>query len=163
MKSTTRLLMLVTTMGVAATARAEVKVADDVWNGAGWFSRMDYEISERFERAWLVLHFTSKGPCRDSDGECEVDDPVRVRVPGLTYDPTMKQVLYREEGAAPLLCANVVQHRFIQSWETVDATGQCPYRIVNINSFIDDGYEGREDKRKEIRFGVGPSTLSRDP
>ncbi len=155
----TRLLILVTMMGAAATARAEVKVADDVWNGAGRFSRMDYGISERFQRAWLVLHYTSKGPCPGTDGECEFDDPVRIRVPGLSYDPTAKQVLYREEGAAPALCAHIVRHRFIRSWETIDETGQCTSRIANVDSFMDDGYDGREDRRKPIYFGVGPPTV----
>ena len=158
MKSITRLFMLVTTMGVAATARAEVKVADDVRRGAEQFSGMDYGISERFNRAWLGLHFTSKGPCPASDGECEIDDPVRVSVPGVTYDPTTRQVLYREEGVAPLPCAKVVRHKFIGSWETVDGTGKCAYRIVKVDSFIDDGFEGREDRRKEIYFGAAPST-----
>src|SRR5690349_14803476 len=129
MTSITRLLALVTILGAAATARAEVKVADGVWNRAGRFSRMDYGISERFHRAWLVLHYTSRGPCPGADGECEVDDPVRVQVPGLTYDPTAKQVLYREGDAAPLTCANVVQHSFLRSWETIDATGQCAFRV----------------------------------
>ncbi len=57
-----------------------------------------------------------------------------------------------------LLCANVVRHRFIRSWETIDETGKREYHIVNISSFIDDGYDGRDDKRQEIYFGVGPST-----
>lgn len=165
MHSITRLLMLVTTMGAAATARAEVKVADDVWNGAGRFSRMDYGISERLDRAWLVLHYTSRGPCPGTDGECEVDEPLRVRVPGLTYDPATKQVVYREADAAPLTCANVVQHRFIRSWQTIDATGQCTFRIARADSFVDDGYDGRTDERTAIYFdaGVPASRLSRNP
>jgi len=156
MKSIARLLMLIMTTGAAGTARAEVKVADDVWNGAGRFSRLDYGISERFKRAWLTLHFTSRAPCLDRDGECDFDEAVRVSVPGITYDPAARQVLYTEDGGAPVLCASVVQHTFIFSWETVDETGNCAYRIVDINSFVDDGYEGRQDNRKEIHFGVRP-------
>ena len=67
-------------------------------------------------------------------------------------------IVEREEGATPVPCAKVVRHKFIGSWETVDGTGKCAYRIVKVDSFIDDGFEGREDRRKEIYFGAAPST-----
>jgi hypothetical protein len=79
----TALARLVTVAAMAATAAtvdAEVKVADDVWNGPARFSGLDYGVSERFNRAWLVLHFTDEAPCRGSDGRCEFDEPVRVPV-----------------------------------------------------------------------------------
>jgi hypothetical protein len=147
-------LLVVATMGVALTARAEVKVADDVRNDGSSFSGMDYGISERFQRAWLVLHFAEKGPCGSDAGECDIDRPVRVRVPGLTFDPATRRVLFREEGAAPVPCARVVRHRFIVSWESIEATGKCAYRTVKLKSAVDDGFEGREGQRESIYFGV---------
>jgi hypothetical protein len=155
----TRALVLATTLTAAASAHAAVKVADDDRNGEGLFSRLDYGVSERLDRAWLVLHFTHRAPCRDVDGECEFDDPLPVHVPGLTYEPSRKQIVYREGSGAPLVCAQVVHHSFIWSWETVDPTGSCGYRIADVDRFVDDGYAGRQDRRKEILFG--PSAAAR--
>ena len=149
----TRLLVLLAAAAGPAAARADVKVAEDAWKEGGRFSRLEYGISERLERAWLVLHFTSRGPCRGSDGECELDDAVRVRVPGLTYDPATREVQFREDGASLAVCANVVRHRFLFSWDTVEATGQCEDRIVAVHAFVDDGFAGREADREEIHFG----------
>jgi hypothetical protein len=53
-----RLFLLVATIGAAAAARGEVKVADDVPDDGASFSGIDHGISERLQRAWLVLHFT---------------------------------------------------------------------------------------------------------
>jgi hypothetical protein len=149
-----RALAVVGALGLAVTARADTKIADDSWNGSGRFTSLDYGVSERLERAWLMLHFTYDGPCRDMDGTCALDDPLRVRVPGLTYDPAARQVLYEEPGAAPLVCANVMHHRFLRSRETVDATGRCAPRLVKVRSFVDDGFGGKDEQREEIRFGA---------
>jgi len=161
MKTITRVLMLSAAVGMASAARADVEVANDDRHGEGQFSGLDYGVSERFDRAWLVLHFTYRAPCRDQDGDCDFDDPVRARVPGLTYERSTRRVLYQEEGAAPVPCAQVVTHHFIASWDTIDATGQCAYRVVHVDRFVDDGFEGRRDKRKEIRFGAKPEAHAR--
>jgi len=154
MRSIIRLVLLVTTWAAGAGARAEVKVAEDVWSRDARFSGVDYGVSERLDRAWLVLHFRNEGPCNDSEGGCSLDEPRRVRVPGLIYQPSTKEVLYQEGSQAPVVCARIVRHRFIGSWETVEPTGNCGYRIADVDHFVDDGYQGRQDTRQEIFFGA---------
>jgi hypothetical protein len=157
MRTTTRILLLVTILATGAHARAEVKVADDV---SGWgfrFSSLEYGVSERLGRAWLVLRFTDDGLCRYSDAPCPPDMLVRATVPGLTYAPSTKEVVYRDGSEEPLVCAQAVRHSFIVSWETVEATGQCGYHVVGVDRFVDDGFEGRTDKHKEIWFGAASS------
>lgn len=55
------------------------------------------------------------------------------------------------------MCAQVVRHSFIVSWETVEATGQCGYHVVEVDRFVDDGFEGTTDKHRELWFGVASS------
>ena len=158
MRTMTRILRLVTMvvamLATGADGRAEVKVADDASARDSRLSSLDYGVSEQLGRAWLVLHYTDDGLCRESDAPCLLDDTIRATVPGLTYAPSTRQVLYREGSAEPLVCAQVVRHAFIASWETVEPTGQCDYRVVEVDRFIDDGFGGRKEKHEEIRFGA---------
>jgi hypothetical protein len=153
-RTTMHVLVLVTMLAASANARAGVKVADEpsVWGHS--FSSMGYGVSEQLGRAWLVLGFTDDGLCRSSDAPCLPDGPVRATIPGLTYAPSTKQVLYREGSEEPLVCAKVVRHSFIGTWETVEPTGQCGYRVIDVERFVDDGFEGRKEKSHEIWFGA---------
>lgn len=137
-----------------AEGAVDLKVADDVWSGGGRFSGIDYATSERFHRAWLVLHYMSQGPCLDSDGECDVDHPVQVSVPGLVYDPAARRVVYEGAGAAPVICANVRRGGFLGARDTPAATGQCTYRLVKVDRLLDDGFGGQRDRREEVHFAV---------
>jgi hypothetical protein len=150
---------LVSMLAAASPARADVKIADDVWNGGGRFSGLDYDVSEPFERAWLVLHFRYDGPCRDSDGPCELDEPKRVRVAGLTYDTATRRVLYREGSEPAQVCAQVVHHSFILGWDSLEATGNCAYHTAPVDQLVDDGFGGHRDRRQEVLFG--PSAAKR--
>jgi len=138
-----------------ASAGVDVKIADDVRNGEGRFSGFDYAKSDRLGHAWLVLHYRYRAPCLGSDAECEADDPLRVSVPGLTYDPATKQVLYERDGAEPVPCANVRRGGFLSGFqESLAPTDKCTYRLVRIDRFLDDGFAGRRDRREEIHFSV---------
>lgn len=149
-----RAVVLLSLVCAASGVRAsDVKVAEVAPDGAR-FSGVDYGISAQFQRAWLVLHYTEKGPCGTSEGECDVDRPIRVRVPGLTYDPASRQVSFREGGGEPVTCANVVRHRFLVRWESADQTGECVSRAVPVESRVDDGYGGTRERREVIYFGV---------
>jgi hypothetical protein len=153
---TTMRILLVTMLATGASARADVKVADDAPARDFRLSSLDYGVSEQFGRAWLVLHYTDDDLCQESDAPCLLDDPIRATVPGLTYAPSTRQVLYREGSEEPLVCAQGVRHSFIGSWETVEPTGQCDYRVVKVDRFVDDGFEGRKEKHEEIWFGAAP-------
>ena len=133
----------------AAASQVDLKIADDVWTGTGRFSGIDYAASDRFRRAWLVLHYQSEGPCLESDGECEIDDPVQVSVPGLSYDPAAKQVVFEREGSEPVVCANLRNGR-----GDISTTGKCTYRLVKVDRLLDDGFAGRKDRREEVHFAV---------
>ncbi len=151
---TGRLFLFLAALAGAPAARAEVAVADVPADGAS-LSSIEYGVSARLDRAWLVLHFTERGACQTSEGgECDTDRPVRVRVPGLTYDPATRQVLFQEEGAAPVTCAKVVPHRVLLRWESVDPTGQCVYRSEVRKARVDDGFEGRAERRDTVYFGA---------
>jgi hypothetical protein len=157
MASVKRLVMMaVLTVLVRSTARADFKVADDQWNGTGRFSGVDYGVSEEFGRAWLVLHYKDGSPCPESDGPCEFDAPVRVQVPGLSYDRSTRRVLLDAGQGSPIVCARVERHTFLGSWETIEPTGNCRYRMADVEQFVDDGYAGHREKRKEIYFGATP-------
>lgn len=138
----------------AAAAPVDLRIAEDVWNGQGRFSGIDYATSDRFRRAWLVLHYRSQGPCMDSDGQCDADAPVEVNVPGLTYDPAAKQVVYERAGAEPVVCANARSGGFPWFRESLAATGKCNYRLVKVDRFLDDGFAGRKDRREEVHFAI---------
>jgi hypothetical protein len=138
-----------------AVGMPDVKVADDAWNGAARYSGMDYETSPRLGRAWLVLHFRHAAPCPASDGECEVDAPVRAAVPGLSYDAAARRIVYRAEGAAPVVCADVRPHgKLLGVGDAIDATGRCTVRVVPVDRVVDDGFAGRRDRRDELHFEV---------
>jgi len=156
MRTITRVLVLVSTLAAGSAARADVKIADDVWNRDARFSGLNYEVSEQFERAWLVLHFKYDGPCRITEGLCEFDDPKPVRVAGLTYEPPTRRILYQEGSEPAKVCAQVVHHSFILGGDTVEETGNCAYRIAHVDRLVDDGFGGRQDQRKEIFFGLSP-------
>ncbi len=132
----------------AGSGPVDLKIAEDVTNGDGRFSGLDYAKSDSFRRAWLVLHYRSQAQCQDSDGQCEADAPVPVSVPGLSYDPTAKQVVYDRPGADPVVCANV------RKGSSLAATGKCTYRIVKVDRLVDDGFGGRKDRREEVHFAV---------
>ncbi len=138
----------------AGTGPVDFKIAEDVTNGDGRYSGLDYETSEAFRRAWLVLHYRSQAQCQDSDGQCEVDTPVQVSVPGLSYDPTAKQVVYEMPGAGPVVCANVRKGRFPAFHSSLAATGKCTARLVKVDRLVDDGFGGRKDRREEVHFAV---------
>ncbi|BDG04745.1 hypothetical protein AMOR_37410 [Anaeromyxobacter oryzae] len=138
----------------AATTPVDLKIADDVRNGEGRFSGIDYATSDRFRRAWLVLHYRFQAPCRDSEGECEMDAPVQVSVPGLTYDPAAKRVVYERAGAEPVVCASVRRGGFPGFRSSLAATGNCDYRLVKVDRLVDDGFAGRKDRREEVHFAV---------
>lgn len=154
MKTTMHVLMLVTMLAASANARADVKVANETSAWGRTFSSVEYGVSEQLGRAWLVLRFTDDGLCRSSDVPCLPDIPVRAIVPGLTYSPSTKQVLYREGSEEPVVCAQVVRHSFIASWETLEPTGQCGSHVIEVERFVDDGFEGTKDKHDEIWFGA---------
>jgi hypothetical protein len=141
-------------MDGAAAAPVDLKVAEDVRNGGGQFSGIDYATSDRFHRAWLVLHYRFQAACQDSEGECEMDAPVQVSVPGLTYDPAAKQVVYERAGAEPVVCANARSGGFLASRESLAATGKCTYRLVKVDRLLDDGFGGRKDRREEVHFAI---------
>jgi hypothetical protein len=133
-------------------ARVDLKIADDARNGDGLFSGVDYAKSDRFGRAWLVLHYRSQGPCQDSDGQCDVDTPLQVSVPGLGYDAGAKQVVFRGDGAEPVVCAT--RHRGFLGAESLAPTGRCTTRLVKIDRVVDDGFAGRRERRDEVHFAV---------
>lgn len=154
MRTTMHILTLVTILATSGSASAEVKVADEASAWDRRLSSLEYGVSEQLGRAWLVLNFSDDGLCRASDVPCLPDLPVRKTVPGLTYSPSTRQVLYREGSEEPVVCAHVVRHSFIASWETVEATGRCGYRVVEVERVVDDGFDGRKEKHGEIRFGA---------
>ena len=138
-----------------ADGMPDVKVADDAWNGAGRYSGMDYGTDARLGRAWVVLHFRHAAPCPASDGECEADAPVQAAVPGLSYDAAARQIVYRVEGAAPVVCADVRPHgKFLGVGDAISGTGRCTVRVVPVDRVVDDGFAGRRDRRDELHFEV---------
>ncbi len=132
----------------------DLKVADDVTSGPGSFSGIGYATSERFGRAWVVLHYKYQGSCPEADGMCELDAPVNVSVPGLGYDASAKQVVYQAPGADPVVCASVRHHGFPFFSDSLDATGACTYRLEKVDRVLDDGFAGRRDRREEIYFSI---------
>ncbi len=130
-----------------AAAAADVKIADDATRGAGLFTGIDYAKSDRFGRAWLVLHYTTRGPCPAADGECELDAPVNVSVPGLAYDPASRQVVYEKPGDDPVVCATTRRG-------SLAPTGACTTRLVKVDRVVDDGFAGRKDRREEVHLDV---------
>jgi hypothetical protein len=164
-RTTMHILMLVTMLATSGSTRADVKVAGDASAWGRHFSSLEYGVNEQLGRAWLVLNYSDDGLCRSSDVPCLPDIPVRTTVPGLTYAPSTKQVLYREGSEEPLVCAQVVRHSFIASWETVEATGQCGSRVIDVVRFVDDGFDGTKEKHDEIWFGAanGSHSPSRPP
>ena len=154
MKRMTRLLSLVAPLLAATAAQAQVKVAEGVEHAGGLFSSLDYGFSEQNQRAWVVLHYAHEGPCADSEGTCKLDDPVQVRVPGLSYDASRRQVVYQADGAEPVVCARLVSHRtfFGGREDRLDPTGQCRAQVATFRRFVDDGFAGHEDRGEEIDF-----------
>jgi hypothetical protein len=137
-----------------AAAAVDLKIADDARDGDRRFSGFDYATSDRFHRAWLVLHYQSPVQCQGSDGPCDPDAAVDVKVPGLSYDPAAKQVVYQPEGAEPVVCARARGGGFLKAGGSLAATGNCTYRVVTVDRLFDDGFAGRKDRREEVHFAV---------
>jgi hypothetical protein len=130
-------------------AAADVKIAEDTNNGRGYFSGIDFAASDRFDRAWLVLHYNYQGPCVGAEGECVQDAPLQVNVPGLIYDAPGKRVVYQRPGAEPVVCAVGKG-----GGPELSATGRCTTRLVKVDRLVDNGFDGRRDRRDEIHLSV---------
>ncbi len=138
----------------AGAAQVDLEVADDVGSVPGIFAGADYGTSERFGRAWVVLHYTVESSCPAADGVCEEDAPVAVSVPGLAYDAAAGRVLYRAEGEEPVVCASVRHRGFPWLGDSLQPTGACTVRVEKVDRFVDDGFAGRRDRRDEVHFAV---------
>ena len=153
MRTATHCLVLLTSIAAGASASADVMVADVSLRDARLAS-LDYGVSERLGRAWLELRFVEEGFCRDSDAPCPYEPPIRTTVAALTYAPSTRQVLLRDGPGMPLVCARVVRHSFIARWETVEPTGACGYRVLDVERVVDDGFGGRRETHRQIWFGA---------
>lgn len=142
-------------VGMKATS-VDLKVADDVKNGTLRLSRIDYGKSDRLGHAWLVLHYEDSGPCEQGgdSGGCNTDTTVQVKVPGLAYNAALKQVVFNESGAEPVVCATVQHRGFPWFQDSFDSTGSCTYHLVKVDRFVDDGFDGQRDRRVEVHFAV---------
>ena len=135
----------------AAAAQVDLEVGDVARSGPGVFSGAGYGTSERFGRAWVVLHYTVQAPCPSADGLCEEDAPVNVSVPGLAWDAAGRRVTFRQPGADPVVCASTRRHWLGASLEP---TGACTIRLEKVDRLVDDGFSGRRDRREEVHFSV---------
>ncbi len=95
---------------------------------------IDFGANQELDRAWVILHYLYRASCPTSDGDCEFVDDVRVRVPGLAYDPATRQITYTDGSRAPVVCANVVG-------TSVKATDNCSYRVEKRTTAVDDGFD----------------------
>ena len=152
MKYPTRLLAVLAVLavlGLATAARAQVKVAEGLTHGEGLYSSLDYGVSDRYDRAWLVLHYTYQANCTTSDGECTFDEPQLVHLDGLTYDQARHQIRYQAAGSDPVVCATV-QPRGRE--EIARPTGLCGTEVRSEKAFVDDGFSGHEVRGRAILF-----------
>ena len=135
----------------AAAAPVDLKVADDVRSGPGVFSGVGYGTSERFGRAWLVLQYRVERTCAAADGLCVEDAPVAVNVPGLVWDAAARRVTFERPGAEPVVCASM-RHHWLGA--RLEPTGACTIRIEKVDRVVDDGFDGRRDRRDEVHFAI---------
>ncbi len=75
-------------------------------------------------------------------------------VPGLSYDPDGKRVVYERPGTDPVVCANPRKGRFPGFQAPLAATGKFTYRLVKIDRLVDDGSGGRKDRREEVHVAL---------
>jgi hypothetical protein len=113
-----------------------------------------FGVNAKLNRAWLKL-FYHDSSCDGIEG-CNADQTRVTKVTGLTYDAAHAQVVYSEDGSAPVVCARVVRHKIplFPEWTTVDSTGACGYDVQTAVGTQDDGFETHEVTYNLVTFGV---------
>ena len=116
-------------------------------------SGMSYEVKRDLGRAWINLKFW-QSPISEDDNN-EWSEPAVV--PGLSYSPESRSIVFKQDDGTTVVCATLVRHKFIFSWTSIDATGNCGVtRSEEVAKVIDDGTVPYEVTYLNTYFGVIP-------
>lgn len=88
-------------------------------------------------RAWVELEHARASSTEGSD----IFGVYRVNVAGLTYDGKSQRILYRRADAAPIVCAEVKEERFLwMSMKRMVLTGRCRLDVALEDRVFDTGF-----------------------
>jgi hypothetical protein len=105
------------------------------------FSSGSYEVNKSLGRAWVLLGFASS----DAEG---MGRDVRVKIPGMIYDQTTKEVVIETE-AGRVICAREKKVLFIK---TLKETGECKFKETFSTVEVDDGFHVRKIQKRTIKL-----------
>lgn len=129
MKTLLALIISLTTLSAFA---GEITLMDRAtWNFYPSSSyTQDFEINKELGRAWVSLKFND-----GSEGASY--DEQRVKVEGLSFNPTTSQIQLDVDGVQ-IICANVKINFF---GTKIRPTGKCTFKQKNYSVKVDNGYE----------------------
>lgn len=108
---------------------------------ADYFSRGSFEVNKDLGRAWVTLDFNS----RDPEG---TGTQMRVKVPGMKFDQTTKEVIIETE-AGRVICA---REKKILLIKTLKETGECKFKESYSTVQVDNGYEVYTVQKRTIKL-----------
>jgi hypothetical protein len=105
------------------------------------FSSGSYEINKELGRAWVNLSFSSSDP----EG---MGGDLKVKVPGMIYDQTTKEVVIETE-AGRVICA---REKKILLIKTLKETGECKFKETFSTVEVDDGFHVRKVQKRTLKL-----------
>lgn len=126
-------LALIITLTSLSAFAGEIKIFDRAtWEyGQAYSYSPTLEINKDLGRAWVNISFITTG-----DGPVYSDE--RVKIEGLSFNPTTSQIQLDVEGVQ-IICANVKTSRFLGT--TIKPTGKCTFNQKFYTVNVDNGYE----------------------
>ena len=110
------------------------------WGYATSSYSQDFDLNPELGRVWVSVKFAdgSEGPSYDE---------TRVKVEGLSFNPTTSQIQLDVEGVQ-VICANVKISRF--SGTRIRPTGNCTFKQKYYSVKVDDGFEIKTVEKLKI-------------
>ena len=94
-------------------------------------AKQELKVNVEMNRAWVEITTYAH--------EEDVGYTERIKVPGLTYDPQARAIVFENEGQL-VECAKIKQTRIFKNIRVVE-TGSCEFSRRDIIKKVDDGFE----------------------
>lgn len=124
-------LFLALSMLLSTVALAETEIMIYDTNEYVLSAKQELKVNIEMNRAWVEITTYAH--------EEDVGYAERVKVPGLTYDPQARAIVFESEGQL-VECAKIKQTRLFKNIRVVE-TGSCEFSRKDIIKKVDDGFE----------------------
>jgi hypothetical protein len=137
-------LTLALALPVAATAANESRIFSAPASGFDAAKTKSFAINPELGRAWVELTMDYS--------VSETSETIRIRVPGLAYDPQSRAVVLTTDDRS-VVCASVAEKGW--GWfrhQRIEPTGACALSARYVNVPVDNGFTIGELRHLEIHL-----------